>query len=96
MTLMELLVLLLVAGVCGALGQALAGSSRGGCLLAIALGFVGAWIGAAIARALDLPPMFVVEIDGNAFPIVWSIAGSALFVAVITLISGGRRRRSGQ
>lgn len=92
MTLMEFLILLAVAGACGALGQALAGSSRGGCIMAIVLGFVGAWIGAAIARALDLPAVFVIEIDGKGFPIVWSIVGSALFVAVITFLTSGRGR----
>lgn len=89
---MELLLLLAIAGLCGALGQALTGVSRGGCLVAIALGFVGAWIGAAIARALDLPPVYVVTVGGTAFPIVWSIAGAALFVAVISMIAGGKRR----
>ena len=42
MTIFDLIVLLIVAGVCGALGQAISGYSRGGCLVSIALGFVGA------------------------------------------------------
>lgn len=42
MTLLDFLILLLIAGICGALGQAIAGFSRGGCLVSIALGFVGA------------------------------------------------------
>ena len=37
--LIQFLVLLLVAGVCGALGQAITGYSHGGCLVSIALGF---------------------------------------------------------
>ena len=45
MTLFDLLILLLVAGICGALGQAITGFSRGGCLVSIALGFVGAVAG---------------------------------------------------
>ena len=40
MTLFDLLILLLVAGLCGALGQAITGYSRGGCLVSIALGFL--------------------------------------------------------
>ena len=50
MTLLDVLILLLVAGICGALGQAIAGYSRGGCLVSIALGFVGALLGMWIAR----------------------------------------------
>ena len=37
---------------------------------------------------VEAPELFAVEIGGTAFPIVWSILGSALFVAVIGLISG--------
>ncbi len=91
MTLLELAVLLLVAAVCGAIGQAIAGSSRGGCLLSIVLGFVGAVLGRWLAGALSLPPVFVIDVGGTAFPIVWSVIGSALFVAVITLLTGRRR-----
>jgi hypothetical protein len=46
--------LLLIAFVCGALGQAITSFSRGSCLLSIALGFIGAlldvWIGATASR----------------------------------------------
>lgn len=90
MTLIDLLLLLLVAGICGALGQAIGGFSRGGCLVSIALGFIGALLGMWLARSLGLPEPLPVEVGGSTFPIVWSIIGSALFVAVIGLIS--RRR----
>ena len=90
MTLLDLLILLLVAGICGALGQAISGFSRGGCLVSIALGFVGALLGMWIARMMGLPELFPVTIGGTRFPIVWSIIGSALFVAVITLITRSR------
>jgi uncharacterized membrane protein YeaQ/YmgE (transglycosylase-associated protein family) len=90
MTLVDLLILLLVAGICGSLGQAISGFSRGGCLVSIALGFVGAVVGMWIARALGLPELFTVRIGGTNFPIVWSIIGSALFVLVIALLT--RRR----
>jgi len=52
MTLMQFLVWLCIAGICGAIGQAIAGFSRGGCLVAIAVGFIGALIGPRIAAAL--------------------------------------------
>lgn len=90
MSLLDLLILLLVAGICGSLGQAIAGYSRGGCLVSIALGFVGALIGMWLARLMGLPELFPVRIGGTNFPIIWSIIGSALFVAVLTLLT--RRR----
>ena len=90
MRLLDVLILLLIAGICGSLGQAIAGFSRGGCLVSIALGFVGAVLGMWLARAMGLPEIFPVRIGTANFPIVWSIIGSALFVAVIALLT--RRR----
>jgi uncharacterized membrane protein YeaQ/YmgE (transglycosylase-associated protein family) len=90
MTLFDVLILLLVAGICGSLGQAIAGYSRGGCLVSIALGFVGALLGMWIARQMGLPELFPVRIGGTSFPIIWSIVGSTLFVAVITLVTRSR------
>jgi uncharacterized membrane protein YeaQ/YmgE (transglycosylase-associated protein family) len=90
MTLIDLLLLLLIAGICGALGQAISGFSRGGCLVSIALGFIGALIGLWVARALGLPEVFPVIIGPTRFPVIWSIIGSALFVAVIGLLTRSR------
>ncbi len=68
MTLFELLILLLIAGVAGAAGQGLAGYTRGGCLGSIAVGFVGALLGTWIARSLGLPLLFAISVAGNSFP----------------------------
>ena len=87
MTIIDLLILLLVAGVCGSLGQAIAGYSRGGCLVSIALGFVGALLGMWLARVMGLPELFAVQIGTTSFPIIWAIIGSTLFVAIVALLS---------
>jgi uncharacterized membrane protein YeaQ/YmgE (transglycosylase-associated protein family) len=90
MALLDFLALLLVAGICGAVGQSISGYSRGGCLVAIAIGFIGALIGMWLARTLALPELFPVFVGTTRFPIIWAIVGSALFVAVIGMFS--RRR----
>lgn len=90
MSLTALLVLLVIAAICGAIGKALGGGVRGGLIVSIALGFVGALLGPWVARALKLPEPFMVTIGGHPFPILWSIIGAALFVALLHLIS--RRR----
>ena len=87
MTILDVIVLLLIAGVCGAVGQAISGFSRGGCLVSIALGFIGAVLGMWLSRQLGLPELFSVHIGSTNFPIVWSIIGSALFVAIISLVT---------
>ena len=90
MSLTTLLLLIVIAAVCGAIGKALAGSARGGLVVSIALGFVGALLGPWVARALKLPEPFMVVVGGHPFPVLWSIIGAALFVALIHLLS--RRR----
>ncbi|HKA22331.1 MAG TPA: GlsB/YeaQ/YmgE family stress response membrane protein [Blastocatellia bacterium] len=90
MSLTQLLILLLVSGICGSIGRAIAGYSHGGCLVSIALGFIGAIIGVWLADALHLPHLFFVRVGDESFPIIWSIIGSALFVAVISFLT--RRR----
>ena len=91
MTLLGFLVLLLVAALAGAPGQAIVGYSAGGCLVSIALGFVGALIGTWLRTELGLPEPFPIEIQGQSFSLIWAIIGAALFVAVISLVSGRRR-----
>jgi len=92
MTLFSFLVLLLIAGICGAIGQAIVGF-RGGILVSIAIGFIGALIGMWLAGAIGLREMFAVNIGGRTFPIIWSIIGSALFVALLGFFRGRRYGR---
>jgi uncharacterized membrane protein YeaQ/YmgE (transglycosylase-associated protein family) len=87
----DFVLLLVIAGVCGAVGQAITGVSRGGCVVSIALGFIGALVGTWLARLIGLPELLTISIRGTRFPILWSIIGSAVFVAVISLITRSRR-----
>jgi uncharacterized membrane protein YeaQ/YmgE (transglycosylase-associated protein family) len=86
MTLIEFLVLLLIAGICGAVAQAITGFSRGGCLASIGVGLIGALLGTWIARTAGLPELFTINVGGTAFPIVWSILGAVILVVVISLV----------
>jgi uncharacterized membrane protein YeaQ/YmgE (transglycosylase-associated protein family) len=89
-SLTEILILLVIAGICGSIGRALVGYSRGGCIVSIAVGFIGALIGTWIARKAELPMFFTIDVGGTGFPVIWSIVGAALFVAVLSLFSPGR------
>lgn len=90
MTLVGFLVLLLIAAVAGALGQALAGYSIGGCLASVIIGFVGAWLGVWLAGQFGLPEFFTIVVEGQPFPIVWAVIGAAIVSFFFGLI--GRRR----
>jgi uncharacterized membrane protein YeaQ/YmgE (transglycosylase-associated protein family) len=87
LSLTELVVLIVIAAVCGAVGKALAGGARGGLIVSTALGFIGALIGPWIARQLGLGEPFTLAVGGHSFPIIWSIVGAAVFVALLHLVS---------
>lgn len=92
MTIGEILLLLLIAAICGSLGQVLVGYSAGGLLVSIVVGVIGAYIGAWVAREFALPVIFALNIGGRSFPVVWSIIGSAIFAALLGLINRSVRR----
>jgi uncharacterized membrane protein YeaQ/YmgE (transglycosylase-associated protein family) len=85
-----LIVLVVIAAICGAVGKALAGGSRGGLITSIVLGFIGALFGPWLAGRLGLAEPFMLHISGQSFPLLWSIVGAALFVALLHLVSGRR------
>jgi uncharacterized membrane protein YeaQ/YmgE (transglycosylase-associated protein family) len=95
MTLIGFLVLLIIAAICGSVGQSLAGYDLGGCLVSIVVGFIGAYLGLWIAGKMGLPEIWAISIEGKPFPVVWAVIGSALFTIIVALIRRatlGRRR----
>ena len=86
MTLMGFLVLLLIAAICGSIGQSLAGYDLGGCFVSIVVGFIGAYLGLWVAGRMGLPRLFEIDIQGKSFPVLWAIIGSALFTLIMALL----------
>jgi uncharacterized membrane protein YeaQ/YmgE (transglycosylase-associated protein family) len=86
MTLIGFVVLLVIAAICGGIGQSLAGYDLGGCLVSIVVGFIGAYIGLWLAAKMGLPRLFEISVDGKPFPVLWAIIGSALFTLVMALL----------
>lgn len=92
MSLLGFVLLFIIAAIAGSIGQALAGYSLGGCLVSAIVGFIGAFLGMWLAGLLGLPEIFSINIDGQPFPIVWSIIGSFVFTLLVGLITRGTRR----
>ncbi|MFU8811582.1 MAG: GlsB/YeaQ/YmgE family stress response membrane protein [Balneolaceae bacterium] len=88
---LEFLLLLLIAGICGSIGQAIAGYSRGGCITSIAVGFIGALLGTWLSRQMGLPELFNISVGGSEFPVIWSIIGSVIFVVIVGLFTQRQR-----
>jgi len=91
MTILGILVLILIAVVCGIVGQMIAGYSTGGLVISVLIGFAGAWIGLWLANNFNLPHLYSITVDGRTFPIIWAIIGSAILAAVVGLVANPRR-----
>lgn len=90
MSVLEFILYLVIAGICGAIARAIGGGTGGSFIISILVGFVGAFLGVWIARMLHLPRIFVVAVEGHPFPIVWSILGGMLLVAIGHGLTRGR------
>ena len=93
MGILELLILLVIAGICGAIAELIVGFSPGGFVVSIIIGVIGAYLGTVLATRLNLPPALPVTIGGQTIDLIWAILGSILLLLVITLFRGARRRR---
>lgn len=104
MTLLELIIFLVIAGICGFLAELVVGFSPGGFLASIAVGLVGAYLGSWLAGIVGLPPILstnaiIPQTAGTniiatnfTFDIVWSILGAIVLLFIISLIRRPRRR----
>lgn len=94
MGLLDLLVLLLIAGICGAIAEAVVGFSPGGFLVSVVVGLLGAFIGSWLARQVGLPSVLALSPGGFTIDIIWSILGAVVLLLVLSLARGTRRRRA--
>lgn len=95
MTLVELLLYLVIAGIVGTIAQYVVGYGRGGFVVAVILGLLGALIGSWMAGRLNLPVLLPVTIGGRTIEIVWSILGSLVLIVLLSLLRGPKNWRRG-
>jgi uncharacterized membrane protein YeaQ/YmgE (transglycosylase-associated protein family) len=89
--LIELLILLIIAGICGAIAEAVVGFSPGGCVVSIIVGVIGAYLGTILGNYLNLPRFFTITIGGQSIEIMWAILGSIVLLLVISVMRGTGR-----
>lgn len=92
MTLNEVAVLILVAAACGFLAQAVVGFTRGGWLLSVILGFLGALLGGWMAQELRFPAVFDMRIGDQDFPIFWAVIGAMAVAMIVGILTPSQRR----
>jgi uncharacterized membrane protein YeaQ/YmgE (transglycosylase-associated protein family) len=83
-SILSFLLMLLIAGVCGFVASSLMGAKRMNLLLLILLGFAGAWLGKWIQHQFGLPPLLSFSAGGQIFPVVWTVLGSIVIVAIFS------------
>lgn len=89
MSLLGLLVLLVIAGICGAIAEMIVGFSPGGFAASIVVGIIGAYLGTLLADYLNLPPFLTIQVGGQSLDIMWAILGSIMLLLIISVF---RRR----
>jgi len=94
MGMFDFLIYLLIAAICGGIGQSIGGFKigSGGCLISAGVGFLGAILGKWIAIELDLPLFWTLDISGNTFPVIWSIIGAAILTGILGAVFKGRSK----
>jgi uncharacterized membrane protein YeaQ/YmgE (transglycosylase-associated protein family) len=97
MSLLELIVLLVIAGIAGAVAEFVVGFTPGGFLVSVILGVIGAYIGSWLAHRLHLPAILPITVGTQTIELVWTILGALVLVGLMSLLRGrhyprGRRR----
>ncbi len=84
--------MLLVAVIFGTIAQLTSGYSKGGWIVNLAIGFLGALAGVVVSRLLNAPVIYDLTIGGNRFPVIYCVIGAVFFLAGISfLVKPGRR-----
>ena len=92
MSLIDFIILFIIAAIIGSIARKLVGLERGGCILSAVVGFIGAIIGTWLGREYDLPEIWSPTIRGMTYPIVWSLMGAVLFTIVLSLIASKKKK----
>lgn len=94
MDLLQLLTLLVIAGICGALAQWIVAFSPGSMLVSIIVGVIGAYLGTVLANILRIPDLIPSFTIGNVpFNILWAMLGSILLLLLLKALRDSGRTR---
>src|SRR6478609_8862515 len=87
--LLQILILLVIAGICAAIAQWIVGFSPGGFSVSVILGVVGAYIGTSLASLLPIPPILPIHVGTVSFDLLWAVCGSLLLLLLLYLVRYG-------
>jgi uncharacterized membrane protein YeaQ/YmgE (transglycosylase-associated protein family) len=87
--LLELSIVLVIAGICAAIAQWVVGFSPGGFAISIIVGVVGAYLGTSLARLLPFPLILPIHVGTVTFDLLWAVCGSVLLLLLLYLVRYG-------
>jgi uncharacterized membrane protein YeaQ/YmgE (transglycosylase-associated protein family) len=97
MDLIQLLVLLILVGICAAIAEWIIGYTPGGLIVTIIVGVIGAYLGAWLSTLLpfELPlfSWFNVEVGTTIFNLIWAVIGSILLLLLLNVLRTSQLRR---
>ncbi|MDW8214176.1 MAG: GlsB/YeaQ/YmgE family stress response membrane protein [Roseiflexaceae bacterium] len=91
---LQLLILLVIAGICGAVAELIVGFSPPGLhiiLVSIIVGVIGAFIGGWVAEAIGLPPITEIRVGNIRLNLLYTILGSTLLLVILQALRSGRQ-----
>jgi len=92
MNLMDFVLTLGMALICGTLAQLTSGYSRGGWIVNLGIGFLGALAGVVVSRMLNAREIYNLQMGATSFPVIYALIGCVFFLAAINLlVKPGRR-----
>ena len=98
MDLIQVLILLILVGICAAIAEWIIGFSPGGLLVTVIVGVVGAYLGGWLRNLLpfELPlfSLFTVEVGSVTFNMLWSVIGSILLLLLLNVLRDSMRRQA--
>lgn len=95
MNVIELVLLLLVAGILGVVSQRITGIQVGGLIMSIVVGFAGAWPGTRLSIWLDIYDPTHIGIGNTHFRLLSAIIGAVIVTAGVGWVQWhGRRKKA--
>jgi len=95
--LIQLFILIVVVGICGAIAEWIVGFKPGGLMVTIIVGVVGAylggWLGSLLRVELPLFSLFNLEVGVTRFNLLWAVIGSIVLLLLLHLLRGGIGRQ---
>ena len=93
MSLLDFIIMFVIAAITGSIARSLVGFDRGGCILSAIVGFIGALIGTYLGREYGLPEIWSLSIRGIKYPVVWSILGAVIFTLILSLLAPRKKSK---